>query len=41
MTAVSDADFQALYVATRDQILGYLLRRCGQPEDAADLLGEV
>lgn len=40
MTA-SEEDFEALYAATRDQILGYLLRRCGQPEDAADLLGEV
>lgn len=40
MTA-SERDFAALYSETRDQILGYLLRRCGQPEDAAELLGEV
>ena len=36
-----ERDFEALYIGTRDQILGYLLRRCGQPEDAAELLGEV
>ncbi len=34
-------DFEALYCGTRDQILGYLLRRCSEPDDAADLLGEV
>jgi RNA polymerase sigma-70 factor (ECF subfamily) len=37
----SEEDFEALYTRTRDQILGYLLRRCAHPEDAADLLAEV
>lgn len=37
----SEDDFAALYVSTRDQILGYLLRRCSPSEDAADLLGET
>jgi len=33
--------FEALYAATREPILAYLLRRVDQPEDAADLLADV
>src|SRR6185369_10842354 len=33
--------FEALYAATREPILAYLLRRVDWPEDAADLLADV
>ena len=33
--------FEALYAATREPILAYLLRRVEDPEDAADLLADV
>lgn len=33
--------FEQLYTETRVAILGYLLRRCGDPADAADLLAET
>lgn len=33
--------FEQLYTQTRVPILGYLLRRCGDPGDAADLLAET
>lgn len=42
--AGGDADrtrFEQLYTQTRVGILGYLLRRCGDPADAADLLAEA
>jgi RNA polymerase sigma-70 factor (ECF subfamily) len=35
------AGFEALYAATFSQILGYALRRCDQPEDAADVVAET
>ena len=38
---MSAARFEALYAATREPILAYLLRRVDQPEDAADLLADV
>lgn len=33
--------FEELYTANHDRILGYLLRRVTDPQDAADLLGET
>ena len=33
--------FEILYRATRTDLLGYLARRCGNPEEAADLLAET
>ena len=33
--------FEQLYTRTRIEILAYLLRRCGDPADAADLLAET
>jgi RNA polymerase sigma factor (sigma-70 family) len=33
--------FDALYLETRVALLGYLTRRCQNPDDAADLLAEV
>jgi RNA polymerase sigma-70 factor (ECF subfamily) len=39
--AADRARFEQLYVATRVPVLGYLLRRCGDPADAADLLAET
>lgn len=33
--------FEALYAATFSQILGYALRRCDCPEDAADVVAET
>jgi RNA polymerase sigma-70 factor (ECF subfamily) len=41
MSADERARFEALYAATREPILAFLLRRVDQPEDAADLLAEV
>jgi RNA polymerase sigma factor (sigma-70 family) len=38
---MSAARFKALYAATREPILAYLLRRVDEPEDAADLLADV
>ena len=38
---MSAARFEALYAATREPILAYLIRRVDQPEDAADLLADV
>ena len=35
------ARFEALYVATFNHILGYALRRCDGPEDAADVVAET
>lgn len=35
------ACFEALYAATFNQILGYALRRCDCPEDAADVVAET
>jgi RNA polymerase sigma-70 factor, ECF subfamily len=35
------ARFEHLYAQTRIAVLGYLLRRCGDPADAADLLAET
>lgn len=33
--------FEAVYAATYDQILGYAVRRCDSPEDAADVVAET
>jgi RNA polymerase sigma-70 factor (ECF subfamily) len=33
--------FENLYHATRTDLLGYFARRCGNPEEAADLLAET
>lgn len=33
--------FEAVYRATYDQILGYAVRRCDSPEDAADVVAET
>lgn len=46
MTASTPADerrarFETLYHSTRGEVLGYLLRRTPEAEDAADLLAEV
>lgn len=35
------ARFEQLYIQTRVAILGYLVRRCGDSADAADLLAET
>jgi RNA polymerase sigma-70 factor (ECF subfamily) len=35
------ACFEALYAATFNRILGYALRRCDCPEDAADVVAET
>jgi RNA polymerase sigma-70 factor (ECF subfamily) len=35
------ADFEALYAATFDSLLGYAVRRCDCPEDAADVVAET
>ena len=35
------ASFEALYAATFNHILGYALRRCDCPEDAADVVAET
>ncbi|RSN14664.1 RNA polymerase subunit sigma-24 [Nonomuraea sp. WAC 01424] len=33
--------FEAMYRQTYDQILGYAVRRCSSPEDAADVVAET
>src|SRR3954463_3427484 len=33
--------FEALYTATYEPILGYALRRCSSPHDAADVVAET
>ncbi|MEW2352856.1 sigma-70 family RNA polymerase sigma factor [Spirillospora sp. NPDC029432] len=33
--------FEALYAATYEPILGYALRRCASPDDAADVVAET
>lgn len=33
--------FETLYTANHDRILGFLMRRVADPQDAADLLGET
>jgi RNA polymerase sigma-70 factor (ECF subfamily) len=35
------ARFEQLYAATYEPILGYALRRCSSPEDAADVVAET
>lgn len=35
------ARFEAMYAATYEPILGYVLRRCSSPEDAADVVAET
>lgn len=41
MSQLDGAGFEALYRATRGDLLGYLLRRTAGPEEAADLLAET
>lgn len=33
--------FEAVYTQTYEQILGYAMRRCDSPEDAADVVAET
>jgi RNA polymerase sigma-70 factor (ECF subfamily) len=33
--------FEAVYTQTYEQLLGYAARRCGSPEDAADVVAET
>lgn len=33
--------FEAMYRHTYEQILGYAMRRCSSPEDAADVVAET
>ena len=35
------ARFEKIYAATYEPILGYALRRCSSPEDAADVVAET
>ncbi|MFV2177789.1 RNA polymerase sigma factor [Actinomadura sp. LOL_016] len=35
------ARFEAVYTASYEPILGYVLRRCSSPDDAADVVAEV
>jgi RNA polymerase sigma-70 factor, ECF subfamily len=35
------ARFEAIYTETYEPILGYVLRRCSSPDDAADLVAEI
>ncbi|MFG2088732.1 MULTISPECIES: RNA polymerase sigma factor [unclassified Spirillospora] len=35
------ARFEAMYAATYEPILGYVLRRCPSPDDAADVVAET
>lgn len=41
MSPTDAGRFEALYQAYHGQVLGYLLRRTGSPEDAADVLAET
>lgn len=41
MGGEDDERFTALYELTNEHIAAYALRRCGTPEDAADLLAET
>jgi RNA polymerase sigma-70 factor (ECF subfamily) len=36
-----EARFEAMYAATYEPILGYVLRRCPSPDDAADVVAET
>lgn len=36
-----EARFEAVYAATYEPILGYVLRRCPSPDDAADVVAET
>ncbi|QKW41042.1 sigma-70 family RNA polymerase sigma factor [Actinomadura sp. NAK00032] len=36
-----EARFEAIYAATYEPILGYVLRRCASPDDAADVVAET
>ncbi|TDC67701.1 sigma-70 family RNA polymerase sigma factor [Actinomadura sp. GC306] len=36
-----EARFEAMYAATYEPILGYVLRRCSSPDDAADIVAET
>lgn len=36
-----EAAFEAMYAATYEPILGYVLRRCPSPDDAADVVAET
>ncbi|NED53722.1 RNA polymerase subunit sigma-24, partial [Micromonospora aurantiaca] len=38
---MDEADFAAVYAATYRPLLGYALRRCDSPEDAADVVAET
>ncbi|GAA1885509.1 RNA polymerase sigma factor [Actinomadura bangladeshensis] len=38
---MDEADFAAVYAATCKPLLGYALRRCDSPEDAADVVAET
>ncbi|WP_084959091.1 RNA polymerase sigma factor [Thermoactinospora rubra] len=40
-TETDRARFEAVYTDTYDQILGYAVRRCERPEDAADVVAET
>ena len=33
--------FERLYATYHPQVFGYVLRRCGRPEDAADVIAET
>ncbi|MFD0852998.1 RNA polymerase sigma factor, partial [Actinomadura adrarensis] len=36
-----EARFEAIYTATYEPILGYVLRRCPSPDDSADVVAET
>jgi len=38
---MDEAEFTAVYAATYKPLLGYALRRCDSPEDAADVVAET
>lgn len=40
-TQANTARFEAVYAETYEQILGYAMRRCESPEDAADVVAET
>ncbi|RSN68485.1 MULTISPECIES: RNA polymerase sigma factor [Actinomadura] len=40
-TAGRKARFEAVYTALYEPILGYVLRRCTSPDDAADVVAEI
>lgn len=38
---MDENEFAAVYAATCEPLLGYALRRCDTPEDAADVVAET